>query len=81
MNDELFIFKYLVQAGGIIAIPYGHKEIFAVAALPYQCWDDHDEQFKAFKNWCENTYDESDFLTGLEVGCRPGKWKPMEKTQ
>ncbi len=30
---------------------------------------------KEFIYWCEETFDESDFLTGIEVGCTPARYK------
>jgi hypothetical protein len=75
MNDEysdLFTFEYKNIWGGIVAIDKAHDEIYAISDL--DCEPTHCE-ITSFRDWCEATYDESDFLTGLEVGCAPARYK------
>ncbi len=58
------------ENGSDVEVWFG-SELYATSEI-----DPEDmEGMREFIHWCEETFDESDFLTGIEVGCTPARYK------
>jgi hypothetical protein len=52
-----------------VEVSFGNN-VYATAEI-----DQNDiDGFKEFIYWCEENFDESDFLTGIEVGCQHARY-------
>jgi hypothetical protein len=55
--------------GTAVEVSFGNN-VYATSEI-----DQNDiDGLKEFIYWCEETFDEADFLTGIEVGCTPARY-------